>query len=111
MGALTASGVTILASYRSGGNTGKRTLHRQLQLALTGQGGASNTIAASALGFTRIEGCSNLLDTNTHEIYPAVPSEDGLAIYLANLTQATDANRAVAADVTIEPAVIHVWGV
>jgi hypothetical protein len=110
MASLASSAVTILASYRNGGMTGKRTLVRRLQLALTGQGGTTNKIDAATLGFNSIEGCTNLVDTNNNRIYPAVPSIDGSILLLSNPLQATDANRADAADLTIDPAVITVWG-
>lgn len=43
-----------------------------LKLVLTGQGGATNTIGASALGFTTLLSCSVLWDATNSKGYPAV---------------------------------------
>ncbi len=45
---------------------------RQYTLTLTGQGGATNTIPASALGLATLVSCSNLWDATNSKGYPAV---------------------------------------
>lgn len=45
---------------------------RRLKLTLTGQGGQTNTIGASALGFNTILETSNLFDDENNVGYPAV---------------------------------------
>lgn len=45
---------------------------RQLKLTLTGQGGATNTIGATAIGFKRIHQCSSVWDAEHSKGYPAV---------------------------------------
>jgi hypothetical protein len=47
-------------------------VYRRLTLVLTGQGGATNTISASALGFDTLVDCSPLWDSTNSKGYPAV---------------------------------------
>jgi len=113
MAALASTAVTILHTYRYGGTSGKRTLFRRFKLDMTsGVGGLTNSIDASTLGFTEIEGCTNLYNDDTETIFPAAVIADGSKIVLSNPTQATDASRADVADVTISSGFgyISVWG-
>lgn len=50
----------------------KSLVTKSFALTLTGQGGATNTIPASALGFSVIYDCSNLWDATNSKGYPAV---------------------------------------
>lgn len=45
---------------------------RRLTLTLTGQGGQTNTIGASTLGFATMVSCSGLWDATNSKGYPAV---------------------------------------
>lgn len=100
MADLASSAVTILETYEVGDRFGKRRSARlRVQLVLTGQGGTTNKISAEALGLEEITMVTNAVsDGNT--IHPAAVAYDGSAVLLAALTQATDANRANAADLT-----------
>lgn len=82
MGALAASAVSLYptvanggldsAEWRSEGNGNNRLLVRQLKLVLTGQGGLTNTIGASALGFSKLVSADVLWDATNGKGYPAV---------------------------------------
>lgn len=110
MGNLAASAVSVVSSYTMGGTSGKRAVCRRLRLALSGQGTATNQITASVLGFKAMDGCTNLYDSNNVAVYPATLNEDGSLLLLSDPAQATDADRPDAADLTIDPAYITVWG-
>lgn len=112
MANLASSAVVVNNSYLFGGTVGKRTIMRNLTLTLTGQGGSTNLITAAVLGFNKIEGCTNgyASPATVVSCYPAVPAPDGSALYLIDLTQATDANRAAVADLTSITLTISVWG-
>lgn len=47
-------------------------VQRRLLLVLTGQGGATNTIGATTLGFSKLHSCSVLWDATNAKGYPAV---------------------------------------
>jgi len=110
MANLDASAVTINSSYFFGGLAGKRAVMRNVTLALTGQGGASNLIPASALGLTKIEGCTNGHGPGGPGLYLAAPSSDGANLHFMNVNDATDATRYSPADVTGENVTLTVWG-
>lgn len=96
MASLASSAVTIVSSWTEGGVNGKRHIAKLVRLDLTGQGGATNLIGAAALGFTKIEQCSNAVLSDNTVVYPAVPLYGGTAVGLV-----LDASAAVApADVT-----------
>lgn len=110
MAALTASAVSLFptsltsAEYVEGGPSTKRYLTRRLKLVLTGQGGATNTIGATALGLKTLVKCSNLFDNTNGKIYLAVIDPTTNTINLA----ATAADTI--ADVTTTAAYITVTG-
>jgi hypothetical protein len=79
-------------------------------LVLTGQGGSTNKIVASAFGLTKIESCGNLLDVTNTLVYPAVPNTDGTAILVADAKSGTQANHCNPADLTIAETRIEVHG-
>jgi hypothetical protein len=54
------------------GKGNRNLVRRQLKLTLTGQGGATNTIPASALGFATLVEVSVLWDATNSKGYPAV---------------------------------------
>jgi len=110
MADLDASAVTVVRAWSEGGVTGKDRVGALLTLVLTGQGSAANKITASALGFTKIESCGAILDVTNTLIYPAVPSSDGSAVYVANIENATDGSRGDPADLTTTEARIEVHG-
>lgn len=78
MAALAASAVSIYptdlnsAEFFPAGKGSRAFGQRKLKLTLTGQGGQSNTIGATALGFATIMSCSNLFDDENNIVYPAV---------------------------------------
>lgn len=99
MAALATSAVTIVRGWKQPG-TGVQFVTKQLTLVLTGQGGTTDTIDASTLGFQTIVSCSNAISSDNASIVVAVPAYDGSKIFLANLAQATDANRDDPANIT-----------
>jgi hypothetical protein len=100
MADLASSAVSVVRAWTEGGVAGKDRVGSLLTLTLTGQGSTTNKITASALGYSKVESCGNLLDCTNTKVYPAVPSSDGSAVYTMNPCQATDANRADPADLT-----------
>lgn len=78
MGALAASAVSLYptgagaAEFYPRGKDDRTVISRRLKLVLTGQGGQTNTIGATALGFSTILETSNLFDDTNNVGYPAV---------------------------------------
>lgn len=110
---MAALGATAVSYYPTqlgsaefiGGLGGVRgTVTKRLKLVLTGQGGASNTIGAAALGFKTLIGCSNLYDATNGKVYRAVVDPVNNVILLAAV--AGD----VVADITTTAAYINVTG-
>lgn len=100
MANLAASAVTIERSWTEAGVNGKDLSARQVTLVLTGQGGSTNKILATVLGLSKIEQAHAFVKSDDTKMYPATPSYDGSFLCLNDLTQATDANRALPADIT-----------
>lgn len=89
MAALAADAVTAYPTNRSqdyypGGKGSRDIVTRTLKLVLTGQGGATNTIGAAALGFTTILRASNLWDATNSKVYPAAVDPVNNIIILAD---------------------------
>ena len=101
MANLASSAVTEVASWTEGNVNGKRHIARLLRLVLTAQGGATNLIGAAALGFTKIEQCSNAVLSDNTKIYPAVPLYGGTAVGLILATQTASAPADVTGTVEI----------
>lgn len=77
MAALASTAVTAYPTSRShdfypAGRGNRNVVGRSLKLVLTGQGGATNSIGAAALGFKTLLSCSSLWDATNSKIYPAV---------------------------------------
>ena len=100
MADLAATAVTIERAWTEGGISGKEVSCRQVTLVLTAQGGATNKIPASVLSLTKIEQVSNFITSDNASVYIGAVAYDGSFVALANLAQATDANRDDPADVT-----------
>lgn len=99
MASLASSAVTIDNSFTAGGINGKRQVVLQCTLVLSGQGGNTNKILASAFDLTKIEECSNAIKDDNLLVYVATPAYDGSYLTLVDCTQATDASR-IPADIT-----------
>ena len=80
-----------------------------LTLVLSSQGGATNTVDASTLGFTKILGSTMAQKSDDALALHTCPSYDGSKLFFYNPAQATDANRDDPADVTGTFRVL-VWG-
>lgn len=117
MAALTSSGVALYPTsspsatqYPSNewfplGKDDRSVIARRFKLTLTGQGGQTNTIGASVLGFSHILECSNLFDDQNNVGYPAVVDP------IANVILLLDGSAAPApVDVTSNAAYITVTG-
>lgn len=94
MAALASSAVTINSAklYKGLGGVEERVLN--VSLALTGQGGATNSIDATTLGLTKFTSCSNFIASDDSLIYRAAISADGSKLLLAataSNTTGTDA--------------------
>jgi len=100
MAALASSAVTVVNAGYQVMLGGPRLTIKRLTLVLTGQGGSSNTIDASTLGFTSMLSCSNATADDNGFLYPAMVSYDGSKIHLTDMSNATDATRDVPADIT-----------
>lgn len=92
MAALASSAVTHVKSWMTPGNP-VPIKSRLLDLALTGHGGATNTIDASTLGLTKIYRSSMAQEDDDSRALPSCPSYDGSKLFLYNPAEATDANR------------------
>jgi hypothetical protein len=79
---------------------------RRLKLVLTGQGGQTNTIPWSALGFSLVAGCTTLFDDTNNLGYPAAVDPVTSTIVLFD-----GAAAPAPVDVTTTAAYITVWGV
>jgi len=91
-------------SFPVGDRTGKQIMMRKkMSIALSTQGGATNTIGAVALGFASagiIEARCLLFTDGGSQKRAVTLFTDGTNVYVADPTQATDANRFIPADVT-----------
>lgn len=107
MAALAASAVsyypTQLGSSELIGGT-RGTVLKRLKLVLTGQGGATNTIGAAALGFKTLIRCDNLYDATNGKVYRAVVDPVNNVVLLAAVAGDT------VLDVTTTAAYINVLG-
>lgn len=101
MAALASSAVTVVRSWYEPA-TGVRLTTKQLTLVLTGQGGNTNTIDASTLGFTKMLTTSNAITSDDGFLHPAVISYDGSKLLLidASKNEANTATRDVPTDLT-----------
>jgi hypothetical protein len=80
MAALTASGVTINDWWSEGGTNGRKFKAKEVNLVLSSQGGASNTIAASLFGMTKIVQARSFRDSSSNSVI-GFPSYDGTKLY------------------------------
>lgn len=72
----------------------------QLELVLSSQGGATNYIAATELGFKKILRTGMAQKSDDALALHTAPSYDGSKLFFYNPAQATDANRDDPADVS-----------
>lgn len=89
MANMARSQVTFNAEWSVGRN--RREFVRDVTLALTGQGGTTNKILASTLGFLRVLDATGERDSNNNVI-SASPSFDGTFIVLTVLGAGTPAD-------------------
>lgn len=103
MGALAASAVSLISETSYGpaewftfGKDNRNVITRRLKLVLTGQGGQTNTIGASALGFDKILECGNLFDDSNNLVYGAVvdPITNTIVLDAGNAGTPTDVTAA-----------------
>ena len=66
------TGPDALSEIYPAGKGERRIVERSLKLTLTGQGGQTNTIGASALGFVKLLKVTSLWDAQNSKGYPAV---------------------------------------
>lgn len=93
---LAASAITTLDRWTEGGLTGKRHVVKRVTLNLTGQGGTTNRILASTLGFKRILEVSVGVDAGNTDMFLACPSVDGSMLLFNDPSVASN----VPADIT-----------
>lgn len=103
MGAYTGT-PTVVNSWEEGDRNGKFIrVVKQLSLALSSQGGTTNTVGYAALGFADggIDSVRTVLFTDGSSVLRAVATmTDGDNVYTADPQVSTDADRGKAADVT-----------
>lgn len=102
MAALASTAVTVVNATNLVALGSPRLTMKRLTLVLTGQGGATNTIGATALGFTSLLSCSNATADDDGFLYPAMVSYDGSKIFLTDMSknEANTATRDVPTDIT-----------
>lgn len=76
MASLASSAITVISNDTSGGHTGKRWSEDYVTVALTGQGGGTNKILASAFGFSTFIDSSPWVSSDNTQILTAAPSYD-----------------------------------
>ncbi len=108
MAALTASNVTVTRGWQVVA-TPMQVKYKQLTLVLSSQGGATNTVDASTLGFGVILGSTMAQKSDDALALHTCPSYDGSKLFFYNPAQATDASRDDPADVSGTFRVL-VWG-
>lgn len=86
-----------------------RVRHKLLTLVLSTQGGATNYVAASELGFTRLLGSGMAQKSDDAIAYLTCPSYDGTKLFFYNVENATDATRGDPVDISATVRVT-VWG-
>lgn len=93
---------TVSAVWEEGDRFGKRRrIVKRMSLTLSSQGGETNNIPASALGFTTIEKAVCISFTDGSSQIRAVDCiTDGDYLYVCSPTQSTDADRGEPSDVT-----------
>lgn len=91
MSALAASAVTVNGTWKGEGTSSRLFLFKDVTLVLTGQGGLTNSIAASLFGLTTIVGVRDVRDSNSLLIQ-AGPSYDRskLVLYKQDFPVQTD---------------------
>lgn len=98
MAALTQDKVTVDVGWNAVGTT--QIKYKLLILVLSSQGGATNTVDASTLGFNKLLGSGMAQKSDDALAVHTAPSYDGSKLFFYNPAQATDANRDDPADVT-----------
>lgn len=104
MANLTESAVSIVRAWSEGGVNGKDRVGAVLRLNLTGQGGTTDLVPSTALGFRKVESCGNLFCPSNNHAYLAVPNADGSAVHFYSTLASAPVN------VTAAGAVIEVHG-
>lgn len=101
MGAYTGT-PTVAATWEEGDRHGKRIrIVKRLTITLSTQGGATNNIPASTLGFGSLQKVTCILFTDGSAQKRAVWCfTDGTYLYVGDPTNATDATRGIPGDVT-----------
>jgi len=98
MANLARSQVTFNDEWSEGRN--RRIFNRDITLALSGQGGTTNKILASTLGFLKIIAVSGARDSSNNNILSA-PSYDGSYIILSVLGAGTPADSSATIRMTV----------
>jgi hypothetical protein len=80
MANLARSAVVFNSEWSEGRN--KRVFVRNVTMTLTGQGGTTNKILASVLGFTKLLECRSAVKSDNSVIYGRAPSIDGSFLML-----------------------------
>lgn len=101
MADLATSAIDVLESWLEGGLNNKRHVCKRVTLTLTGQGGTTNRILASTLGFKRIIEASPCVDPTAADVYLASPSADGTMLILNDPSNAANAGMDVTDTVTL----------
>lgn len=109
MAALASSAVTVNLGWEAV-STPIKIKTKQLTVVLSSQGGATNTVGAAALGFTKILGSSSAQKSDNSLLAPTAPSYDGSTLFFYDNSNATDATRDAPVDLSGTFRLL-VWGV
>ena len=104
---------TVVGAWEEGDRNGRLVRVRKLlTIALSSQGGATNYVSAVSLGFRAgsLQGARCVLFVASSVNRVVWLFTDGTYVFVADPTQATDANRGIAADVT-GTLTFEVWGI
>lgn len=102
MAALGASAVSLYptdgsAEFFPNGKGDRTIITRRLKLVLTGQGGSSNTIGATALGFGKLISCTDATNLAGDLVYPAaVDPVDNVINLIGDVTLGNNFNDVTA---------------
>lgn len=83
MANLAASAVTTLESWMSGDVTGKRYMIKRVKIVTTGQGGLTNKIPASVLGFALISRSGNFVNNGQTAVVSSSPDKTQTLLLMA----------------------------
>lgn len=96
MAVVAQSAVTVVSAWTEGGVSGKERVCKLVRVALSSQGGASNYMAASIFGLSKVEFVGNASADGDDISYVMTPSYAGDKVFV----NTESSNTLVPADIT-----------